>query len=282
MTPAGTAAPTCPNGSTGRHLAKTTTTRTTPVTPPGRRPVPRPDQPHRPGLHPPTAGPPPPAKPAAGTDRPRRHPPPARRPPPPSPHRWCVTLLAPDGTAVAHGCARGPHPWIPPPADSQEPGTDPTPAGRRARRTPARAEHHLHPHHQRDLRPAGQEDRYTPSRKLRHLIRARTARAPPPAAAPACSATATTPSPTRGNHLPVRPRHPPAAATTAASKHPAGGSPNPNPHCTDHIIRTHTLPADHLRDLTANLDLTGGGNRLTLTGRLEGGDKSVGVGKAQR
>ena len=24
--------------------------------------------------------------------------------------RWCFTLLRPDGTAVAHGCARGPHP----------------------------------------------------------------------------------------------------------------------------------------------------------------------------
>ena len=33
--------------------------------------------------------------------------------------RWCFTLLGPDGTAVAHGCARGPHPWIPPPAGGQ-------------------------------------------------------------------------------------------------------------------------------------------------------------------
>ena len=29
--------------------------------------------------------------------------------------RWCFTLLGPDGTAVAHGCARGPHPWTPGP-----------------------------------------------------------------------------------------------------------------------------------------------------------------------
>src|SRR6516225_828093 len=27
--------------------------------------------------------------------------------------RWCVTVTGPDGTAVAHGCARGPHPWTP-------------------------------------------------------------------------------------------------------------------------------------------------------------------------
>jgi hypothetical protein len=29
--------------------------------------------------------------------------------------RWCFTLLGPDGTAAAHGCARGQHPWTPPP-----------------------------------------------------------------------------------------------------------------------------------------------------------------------
>ena len=33
--------------------------------------------------------------------------------------RWRVTLLAPDGTAAAHGSARGPHPWIPPPDSGQ-------------------------------------------------------------------------------------------------------------------------------------------------------------------
>jgi hypothetical protein len=29
--------------------------------------------------------------------------------------RWCVTVTGPDGTAVAHGCARGQHPWTPAP-----------------------------------------------------------------------------------------------------------------------------------------------------------------------
>ena len=53
--------------------------------------------------------------------------------------RWRVTLLAPDGTAAAHGSARGPHPWIPPP-DTGQRTRDRTrhPAGRRAHRTPAR------------------------------------------------------------------------------------------------------------------------------------------------
>src|SRR5262249_11425798 len=27
--------------------------------------------------------------------------------------RWCVTVTGPDGAAVAHGCARGQHPWTP-------------------------------------------------------------------------------------------------------------------------------------------------------------------------
>ncbi len=29
--------------------------------------------------------------------------------------RWCYTLIGPDGQAVAHACARGTHPWAPPP-----------------------------------------------------------------------------------------------------------------------------------------------------------------------
>jgi hypothetical protein len=29
--------------------------------------------------------------------------------------RWCVTVLGADGIATAHGCARGQHPWNPPP-----------------------------------------------------------------------------------------------------------------------------------------------------------------------
>ena len=27
--------------------------------------------------------------------------------------RWCMTIIAPDGTAIAHGCAAGQHPWPP-------------------------------------------------------------------------------------------------------------------------------------------------------------------------
>ena len=57
--------------------------------------------------------------------------------------RWCVTLVGEDGTAVAHGYARGRHTWDPPPdtackappdtaashpAASASPGGQPAPA----------------------------------------------------------------------------------------------------------------------------------------------------------
>ena len=101
--------------------------------------------------------------------------------------RWCFTLLGPDGTAVAHGCARGPHPWIPPSASAARNRDGPD-----AQQAAALADF------LRDLNVtftpiakgtcdhAGQEDRYTPSRKLKHLVRARTATCP----APGCGAQA--------------------------------------------------------------------------------------------
>jgi len=81
--------------------------------------------------------------------------------------RWCVTVLHPDGTAAAHGCAAGSRPWPPghrPPAAMTLRGlldflniTKLTPVIR-GPCPHARAEH-----------------RYQPSRKLRHLITARSA-----------------------------------------------------------------------------------------------------------
>jgi Domain of unknown function (DUF222) len=100
--------------------------------------------------------------------------------------RWCFTFLGPDGTAVAHGCARGQHPWIPPPV------TGTSRAGPDALQASALAGF------LRDLNitvtpiakgtcdHANAENRYTPSRKLRHLVRARTATCP----APGCGAHA--------------------------------------------------------------------------------------------
>src|SRR5271165_5819194 len=58
--------------------------------------------------------------------------------------------------------------------------------------------------------------------------------APRPAAAPRpCTATSTTPSPTPTASPASAASHPPAGATTDASKHPAGHSPSQNPaSCT--------------------------------------------------
>src|SRR5262249_13004371 len=57
--------------------------------------------------------------------------------------RWCLTLAGQDKTAVAHGCARGQHPWDPQatgPPDRDGPGqAGPAPASRAPDATPAAA-----------------------------------------------------------------------------------------------------------------------------------------------
>ena len=96
-----------------------------------------------------------------------------------------------DGTAVAHGCARGSHPWIPPPEDSGD-GPPTTRDGPDARQAAALAEFlrrlnvTLTPIAKGTCDHRNAEDRYVPSRKLKHLIRARTATCP----APGCGAQA--------------------------------------------------------------------------------------------
>jgi hypothetical protein len=115
--------------------------------------------------------------------------------------RWCVTAVGPDGTAVAHGCSRGPHRWTPQPpatATNTKPGTTRPPPG---------PDQHQHQHQQQQQQLAAllralnitlepiakgtcdhrhRENRYKPSRKLGHLVRARTATCP----APGCGASA--------------------------------------------------------------------------------------------
>ena len=89
--------------------------------------------------------------------------------------RWCVTVAGPDGTASAHGCAPGRHPWTPPPARDGPPG--PGAAGQaaqvigllrrlRVQLAPIAKGHCDHRHH---------SDRYVISRKLKHLLNARAA-----------------------------------------------------------------------------------------------------------
>jgi hypothetical protein len=125
--------------------------------------------------------------------------------------RWCVTALHPDGTAAAHGCARGRHPPPPapgparpggdpagpdPPGNSPPagtggpPGPDPPPggdppdpdpppggtpqdylAGLRARMIPVARGHCDH---------TRAESGYRPSHKLQHLVKVRNARCTAP------------------------------------------------------------------------------------------------------
>jgi hypothetical protein len=92
--------------------------------------------------------------------------------------RWCFTLTAPDGTAIAHACAKGQHPWQPPgppaPQTARKPGRTPAP-GQAAQLAELlrRFSITFEPvaRHTCDHRNA--ENRYLPGRKLRHLIRAR-------------------------------------------------------------------------------------------------------------
>jgi hypothetical protein len=126
--------------------------------------------------------------------------------------RWCVTVLHPDGTAAAHGCAAGRHPAPPgpePPGPEPPPGTaspgpeprgtaSPETAGLRTscdssggpgQRPPpqTRAQDYLRSLRVRlsliaretcDHRHA--ETGYWPSRKLRHLITTRSTRCSAP------------------------------------------------------------------------------------------------------
>jgi hypothetical protein len=94
--------------------------------------------------------------------------------------RWCVTLVGPDGTASAHGCAPGQHPWKP--HDGPGGPSPPGPADQSAQVTDllrrlrvelapvakGRCDHRYH------------SDKYVISRKLKHLIQARANRCTAP------------------------------------------------------------------------------------------------------
>jgi Domain of unknown function (DUF222) len=104
--------------------------------------------------------------------------------------RWCATIINPDGTATAHACAPGQHPWTPPPP-TQTPPPTPTPA---PDATQLARLHELLTHLKLAPEPIARgqcdhrtaEGQYTPSRKLKHLLRARTATCD----APGCNAQA--------------------------------------------------------------------------------------------
>jgi hypothetical protein len=113
-----------------------------------------------------------------------------------------VTAVGSDGTAVAHGCSRGPHRWTPAPPATATATSTPTrrSPGTTSRPPPGPNEHQLAqlaellralnitwaPIAKGTCDHRHREDRYKPSRKLGHLVRARTATCP----APGCGASA--------------------------------------------------------------------------------------------
>ncbi len=97
--------------------------------------------------------------------------------------RWCMTVIAPDGTAIAHGCAAGQHPW---PPNRPPPGPESAAQAAQLLSLMRRLNITLEPVARDTCDHAHAEDRYVPSRKLKHLIHARNQTC----TAPACNAQA--------------------------------------------------------------------------------------------
>ncbi len=96
--------------------------------------------------------------------------------------RWCLTALHPDGTAAAHGCAVGPHPWPPEPHPHHdgEPLGPLKPADQRATEVLGALKLTLNTVIRGPCTHAQAQRGYRPSRELRHLIAARNARCTAP------------------------------------------------------------------------------------------------------
>jgi Domain of unknown function (DUF222) len=111
--------------------------------------------------------------------------------------RWCVTLVGGGKTAVAHGCARGQHPWDPqatgpPPGQASPEHASPPPSGTPApaqldqlRQVMRRLKAGFEPIASGTCDHRHREDGYRPSRALGDLVRARNATCP----APGCGAS---------------------------------------------------------------------------------------------
>ena len=116
--------------------------------------------------------------------------------------RWCLTITSPQGTAIAHACAHGQHPWIADlPADdghAAPPAHPPPHAGTQLAALFRRLNLTFRPIADGDCDHATAENQYLPSRALRHLVRARTATCTAPgclAQAVHCDLDHTTPHP---------------------------------------------------------------------------------------
>ncbi len=94
--------------------------------------------------------------------------------------RWCLTVLHPDGTAAAHGCAAGQHPAPPGPAPPGPAPPGPAPPGPLARDYLRSLRVQLTPIARGTCGHRHAETGYQPSRTLRHLITTRSARCTAP------------------------------------------------------------------------------------------------------
>jgi len=146
------------------------------------------------------------------------------------------------------------------------------PAGRRARRLPAETERHAHPHRQRDLRPCRpgrplhpQQETQAPGPDPHRAVHRTRLRRPG-----RCTATSTTPSPTPPGSPASATWPPPVAATTDASKPPAGSSPSHSPaSCAGRRPPgAATPPAHRLRAVTIPRGLTYRRERLRCRARV--------------
>jgi hypothetical protein len=97
--------------------------------------------------------------------------------------RWCATLVGPDGTAIAHGCATGRHP---PPHAPKVPRAGDAPNQAQLLDLLQRLNVTFEPLARDTCDHGNAEDRYAPGRKLKHLVRARNQMC----TAPACNAQA--------------------------------------------------------------------------------------------
>jgi len=96
--------------------------------------------------------------------------------------RWCATIIGADGTATAHGCAPGQHPWQPSQAGpsgsghkNQGPGQDPGPAERSAEVAEFLRRLRVEPSRiaRGECDHRNYSGKYVISRKVKHLIQAR-------------------------------------------------------------------------------------------------------------
>jgi hypothetical protein len=95
--------------------------------------------------------------------------------------RWCMTVIGPDGTAAAHGCSPGQHPWSPAPPGSEESPPQSLRDGPFARKAEEFFDFMrslnltVEPIAKGTCDHRHAEEHYTPSRRLQHLVRARSA-----------------------------------------------------------------------------------------------------------